>query len=195
MSSIVMVTGPQQEPIDLEDVKNHLRVDLDDDDELIMAYMIAARRTCEQIANKKLVTQTWDIWLDYFPGSTSFNLPKSLGPLQSVSFIKYTDEDNNVATYAASNYVVDANSQPGRIVLKPTAAWPGDVLLPVNGVEIQVVVGFGDDADVPEEYKQAIKLLVGHWYENRETVIVGSQANEIPMGVKSLLWLDRVVPI
>jgi uncharacterized phiE125 gp8 family phage protein len=65
----------------------------------------------------------------------------------------------------------------------------------INGVEIQVVVGYGAEDAVPQEYKQAILLLLGHWYENREQVTVGEVAREIPMGVEALLWLDRNVPI
>ena len=43
--------------------------------------------------------------------------------------------------------------------------------------------------------KQAILLLVGHWYENREQVTVGEIAREIPLGVEALLWLDRNIPV
>jgi uncharacterized phiE125 gp8 family phage protein len=187
----VLVTGPDHEPVSLDDMKNHLRVDIADDDELIMAYMLTARRTCERIARKKFVTQTWDLWADGFIGSTKWKLPKSMSPLQSVTHIKHYDRADGDTTINAANYIVDTYSQPAKIVLKTGQTWPGDILREVNGVNIQVVVGFGDDADVPEEIKQALKLLVGHFYENREDLIVGSQVHEVPMGVKNLLWLDR----
>ena len=90
---------------------------------------------------------------------------------------------------------MDTYSDPGRIKLDRDSNWPNDTLVVLNGVVIQVVVGYGDDADVPQEYKQAILLLLGHWYENREQVTVGEVAREIPMGVEALLWLDRNVPI
>lgn len=187
----VLLTGPTMEPVSLDDIKNHLRVDLADDDELITAYMLTARRTCERIGRKKFVSQTWDLWMDSFVGVGTIQLPKSMSPLGSVVHVKYWDLDDIESTVNAANYIVDTTSQPARIVLKTDQTWPADVLREVNGVDIQVVVGFGDDADVPEEYKQAIKLLVGHFYENREDIIVGSQVHEIPMGVKDLLWLDR----
>jgi len=191
MSKIVLVTAPALEPVSLDDIKSHLRVDIDDDDELIMSYMLTARSQCEKIAGSFFVDQTYKIFEDGFPGSNVWALPRHMSPLESVTHIKYYDENDQASTFAATNYVVDSYSSPCRIILKSTAAWPGDVLRVANGVELQVVVGFGDPPDVPDHYKQAIKLLVGHYYENRETVIVGSQVNELPMGVKDLLWLDR----
>jgi len=195
MAKLSLVTGPQQEPVSLDDIKNHLRVDITNDDELIMAYMLAARESIESISNQRLVSQTWDIWLEQFPGSTVYRVPRSLTPLQSVTHVKYWDADDQEQTFDSSNYLVDTYAKQGQIVLQSSAAWPGDVLREVNGVNIRVVVGFGDDADVPERYKQAIKLLVGHWYENREQVVVGRMPMEIPFGVKNLLWHDRVIPI
>lgn len=189
----VLVAGPAEEPVSLDDMKNHLRVDISDDDELITAYMIAAREICEGVANKKFVSQTWDLWMDYFPGSTELILPQSMSPLQSVTHIKYWPNGGSEQTYNATNYLVDIYSQPAKIVLKAlnAATWPSDTLIDVNGVNVRVVVGFGDDADVPEKIKQAIKLLVGEYYESREDLIVGSQVHEIPRGVRDLLWLDR----
>ena len=54
--------------------------------------------------------------------------------------------------------------------------------------------------DVPEgpeqmaltdDVKQAILLLVGHWYANRESVVVGTISAEVPMGVPALLWTRK----
>ena len=193
--NISLVTAPTAEPVTLEEAKNHLRVDITDDDTLIVSLILVARNVCEGINNHKFVTQTWNIFMDAFPGNNEFILPKSLSPLASVTHIKYTDEDSIQSTFNSSNYAVDIYSDPGRIKLMSDANWPSDPLYEINAVEIQVVVGYGDDADVPQEYKQAILLLLGHWYENREQVTVGEMAREIPMGVEALLWLDRNVPV
>ena len=91
--------------------------------------------------------------------------------------------------------MVDIYQEPGRIILKSGVPWPSAELRIVNGVEVQVVVGYGDDANVPYNLKQAMLLLIGHWYESREAVIVGTISAELPMGVNSLLWLNRNVPI
>jgi uncharacterized phiE125 gp8 family phage protein len=192
--NIKLQTTPTAEPVTLEEAKNHLRVDITADDTLIESLILVARNTCEGITNHRFITQTWDIVMDAFPGGDII-LPKSLSPLVSVTHIKYTDEDSNQSTFSSGNYAVDIYSDPGRIKLTKDANWPSDQLYVINGVEIQVVVGYGTEDAVPQEYKQALLLLLGHWYENREQVTVGEVAREIPMGVEALLWLDRNVPI
>ena len=193
--NISLVTAPTAEPVTLQKAKDHLRVDINDDDTLIESLILLARRMSEGISNHKFVDQTWDIFMDAFPGGDEFILPKSLSPLDSVTHIKYTDEDDNESTFADSNYVEDTYSDPGRIKLDKDSDWPSDTLTELNGVVIRVKVGYGAVADVPQEFKQAILLMVGHWYENREQVTVGEVAREIPMGVEALLMLDRNIPV
>ena len=193
--TIVEVTAPAAEPVSLVEAKAHLRVDISDDDAYITSLIIVARRSCERIANQKFVQQTWNLIMDGFPGSQELELPKTLSPLLSVSHIKYYDDEDADTTFNASNYVVDIYSIPARIVLKSGSSWPADVLRIVNGVEVQVVVGYGDDPDVPMEYKQAMLLAVGHYYENREDVVIGTIVTKLPRGIKDLLWFDRNVPL
>jgi len=45
---------------------------------------------------------------------------------------------------------------------------------------------------VPAAIIGAIKLLVGHLYENRETVLVGVTASELPLSIQALLSMDKV---
>lgn len=193
--SIKIQTAPAAEPIELEEAKLHLRVDIDDDDVLIEAALIAIREACEGYKNHRFITQTWDIFMDAFPGSDEIILPDSLFPLVSVTHIKYTDEDNNQSTFDSGNYATDVYSNPARIKLTKDANWPSDPLYVINGVEIQVIVGYGDPDDVPKKIKQAMLLWLGHYYENREQVTVGEIAREIPLGVETLLWFDRNIPV
>ena len=46
--------------------------------------------------------------------------------------------------------------------------------------------------EVPENWRAAMLLLIGHWYENREAVVVGSTTAELPQAAKALLWDDRL---
>jgi uncharacterized phiE125 gp8 family phage protein len=48
--------------------------------------------------------------------------------------------------------------------------------------------GFEADTDVPEHYRQAVLLVMGHWYANRTPVAVATVATELPLG------LDELVP-
>lgn len=46
---------------------------------------------------------------------------------------------------------------------------------------------------VPESIRQAMLLMIGHWYENRESINIDGNATEIPMTSEMLLAPHRVV--
>lgn len=186
-----VVTAPTKEPVDLPEMKNHLRVDINDDDSLILALTQAAREWCEDFRRQSFITQTWDLYVDSFPAS--FELPR--GPVQSVTGVYYTPDDEIETEVDSSSYVTDLVSEPARIVLDTGESWPSDTLTPVNGVRVRYVAGYGDDTAVPETIRSAIKLLVGHLYENREDVVIaqGITISQVPFGVKALLWPGRAL--
>lgn len=181
------VEGNIDEPVTLAEAKAQCRVDIDDDDGLIANLVTLAREAIEARMRWAIASQTFDMYLDdWF--ETPLNMP--MPPLASVTSIKYTDEDGNQSTWSSSNYLVDTASKPGRIVVKNNINFPSVDLQEVNGVVIRFVCGFADRNDVPMLLKQAILLTVGHYYENRENVIVGQgiAALPLPHGAESLCW-------
>ncbi|QDD91933.1 head-tail connector protein [Pseudomonas oryzihabitans] len=42
-----------------------------------------------------------------------------------------------------------------------------------------------------KDVEQAILLLVGHWYANREAVVVGNAPSAVPLAVDRLLWYRK----
>lgn len=184
--ALVLYTAPAVEPVSLTEAKLHLRVDGTDEDSLITTLIAAARRDIETMSLHKLISQTWDWYMDGWPG---FPLELPFPPLQSVTGIYYTLEGAAEATWASSNYIVDAYSVPGWIVLQSTASIPSGTLIEANGVRIRFVCGFGTaGTNVDERLVQAMKLLIGHYYEHREAVIVerGMNIMEMPMAVGAL---------
>jgi uncharacterized phiE125 gp8 family phage protein len=179
------VAGPAEEPVSLDEAKTHLRVDGTDEDSLIQMLIATARRDVETLTLHKLITQTWDWYMDDWP-STPIVMP--FPPLQSVTGIYYTLEGAAEATWSSSNYIVDAYSIPGRIALQSTASWPSGELIEINGVRIRFVCGFGTAEDVDERARQAMLLLIGHYYEHREEVIVerGVNIQMLPMAAGML---------
>jgi len=175
--------APTEEPVSLAEAKLHLRVDISEDDTLIASLITAARELVEQQSWRALVSQTWDLYLDVIPAEAELKLPRP--PLVSVTGVYYTPDGSTEQTLAASNYAVDAVSQPGRIVLKTGGSWPGDTLSIVNGFKVRYVAGYGAASAVPVRYKQAILLLVGHWYAHREAV--GTPGAPMALAVEALL--------
>lgn len=45
-----------------------------------------------------------------------------------------------------------------------------------------------------KDVRQAVLLLVGHWYSNREAVMIGANGNsatEVPLAFERLLWYRK----
>jgi uncharacterized phiE125 gp8 family phage protein len=188
----LLITPPAVEPVSLDEAKLHLRVDGQEEDDLITGYLTAAREVCEDESRRAFITQTREAVLDCWPAAPWIALPRS--PLQSVVSIKYTDSQGVEHTWPSSEYIVDTASSPGRVRLAYGKWWPWATLQPGTAIRVRYVAGYGDDAaDVPQKYRQAIKLLVGHYYENREAVTAQVRFNlaPIPLGVRSLLMVDR----
>ena len=56
---------------------------------------------------------------------------------------------------------------------------------------IRFTLGYANAGAVPEDIKLAIKLLLATWYENRQTVVTGTQVNDIPMTYQFIMETYR----
>ena len=189
--AIKVITAPSAEPVTLTEAKAQCRVDITTDDTLITSYIAAARRLCERIDWRAYMTQTLEVWLDAWPATDILKIPRP--PLQSVTSITYYDQSNVAATLSSASYFVDTVSEPGRVVLNYGYTWPSTILRETNGIAVRFVAGYASAGNVPQTIKQAILLVVGHWYENREAVLVGAMSRDIEFGVKSLLDIERAM--
>ncbi len=188
--ALTIITPPAVEPVSLADAKAQLRVDVPDEDTLIGSLIVAAREFCESFQGRAYITQTWEMYLDAWPSRDRFDIP--LPPLQSVTSITYKDKDGVEATLPTTEYIVDVKSQPGRVVLAYGKSWPSITLYPVNPIAVRFSAGYGTAGQVPQSTRQAMLLLISHWYEHRETVLIGSISKEIEFAVSALLWPNRV---
>jgi uncharacterized phiE125 gp8 family phage protein len=64
------------------------------------------------------------------------------------------------------------------------------------GIEIDLDAGYGDAAaDVPEPLRQAIRLLLTHWYENRGIAAASGETAARPASVSALIAPFRVLAL
>lgn len=47
------------------------------------------------------------------------------------------------------------------------------------------------EMSMTDDVKHAMLLLIGHWYSNRESVVVGVVSSQVQLGVESLLWYRK----
>ena len=167
--SITRTAVPSAEPVTRVEAKLHLRIDHTDEDATIDDLIRVARDLVEHDTGRALITQTWVLRLDAFPDTIELPRP----PLQSVTSVEYVDTAGDTQTLTAdTDYTVDKYPCLGRIVPAYAQSWPTtrDV---VNAVVVTYVAGYGDNArDVPQPLQQAMKLLIGEGFENREAATV-----------------------
>ena len=188
--ALVMTAAPAAEPISLADTKAHLRVDGTDEDTLISSLIVAGRVLVERSLGLALITQGWSYFLDAWPHRGCISLP--LLPVQAVSGVTVHDDDGGSTVLDVGGYEVDLLSTPARVVL--TAATPPAVTRAFNGFEIAFTAGYGNaGSDVPQPIRQALLLLVAHWFERREPVALGAGPQEVPAVAAGLLQPYRRV--
>ena len=183
---LTLLQGPAAEPLELDDVKAHLRLDGSDEDALLGSLITTSRSHVEAALGLALMTQTWRWQADRWPCSGVVELMTR--PLRSVERVAVRSTKTDQVIVDAADYVVDiatARIAPGNGQwLQPT--------VPLGGIEIDFRAGYGDVAtDVPEPIRQALRLLVAHWYEVRNPVHIGSMATRIPDTVSELLMPYR----
>jgi len=175
----ILLTGPAAEPVTLADAKNFLRVEHGADDDLITALIAAARIHVEAETRRALITQTWRLVLDRWPKAGKIDIRPA--PLQGLAAARVYDTSDVAHAIDLQAFIVDAASS--RIGFAPwSLAQPGRA---VAGIEVDVSAGYGDAEDVPEPLRQAVRLLVAHWYENRR--IAGEGAATLPASFGALI--------
>ena len=186
--SLVQTIPPTGDPVSVGDLRADLGLDHGRDDALLSHAIAAATRWVELTSGRQLVQATWRLGLDRWPtnqlGLGRVDLPRP--PLVSVSSVQYVDTAGTTQTWAASNYLVDTASEPGRIVPAYGITWPAIRCQP-NAILITFVAGYGT---VPETFRRAIRLLACHWYENREAVTVGVTSEELQLSVACLIGAE-----
>ena len=187
-----LITGPALEPVSLADVKAHLRVDGDDDDLLLQAAIVSARYHVETLTRRFLIEQTWRVYLDAWPRKRIVRLPPA--PLISVDAVTVYDANGDPQTVDPDDYEVDTAAVPGRVIL--AAAAPAPTARAVNGIEIDVTVGYGPSSvDVPAALRQAVLMLVTHWYEHRGAVGHDLAVLVAPLGFEALVAPYRILSL
>ena len=188
---LVLKTGPATTAISLAEAKAFLRVDsdYDDDDSYITSLIGVATNVVEQFTRRRLITQTYNIYYDEFPPYMDLQV----GNVASVTHVKYYDTDNTLQTLNTSEYDVDIRVKPGRIYQAEDGNFPSTYER-ANSVEVEFVVGSAA-SDVEDAIKQAMYIVIGRYYENRQDVVMGTQVNELPLMVEHLLTPYRLLEL
>ncbi len=181
----ILTIPPVVEPLSLAEVKDHLKVETIADDALITRLITTARQQVEKQINKVLINQSWAIYLDNWLAYGEVELPVS--PVNQINNLRTFSIDDIASIVDPSHYYADLVSDPQRLILRGSRIWqkPGR---PANGIEIDVTAGFGTEGDsVPGPLRQAMFLLITHWYENRQPDCSGAPIVSVTSALQALL--------
>lgn len=187
----VRTVAPTDPIITKTEAKTHLRVDHSAEDDLIEALVASAVAYLDGftgILGRALATQTWQ---QDFEEWDDLCLP--LLPVQSLT-VTYYDVDNVQRTLATSVYQTVTEASGVELELKFGQTWP-ITYDREDAISVTFVAGYGAAAAVPAPIKAGILLLVGHWYFNREAVVIGQTPSEVPMAVSALIAPYRRVGV
>lgn len=179
-----LLAGPAEEPVTLAEAKAWLKVDGADEDALIATLITAARLHLESVTGRALVTQSWRLVLDCWPAGGVVRLP--IAPMQTLTAIRAFDEDGDEHAIALAQFLAESGVMPARLIL-PATVDGMPALRQRLGIEIDYVAGFGAADAVPQELKQALLVLVAHWFEHRDAVVIAGSGTVIPIGFDRMI--------
>lgn len=175
---LVQVAPPDSYPVTLEEAKRHLRVDHSFEDDYITHLIAVSTAFFDgpgNILGRVLAPQTWELTLPAFP---PLEIPLVVGPLIDVISVQYLDEDLVSSVVDPASYYENRE----RVSVFPVSdfSWPATAVVP-DSVRVTFESGYEDApapsgspepfvSTVPIQIRQAILLMIGYFYENREAV-------------------------
>jgi uncharacterized phiE125 gp8 family phage protein len=193
--SLIQITEPSHEPLSLAEVKDFLRVDATDQDAVLTALIVAARSHVEQYLNRALVSRKFRLKFDRTPGSWPFSYgfgSSLLSPYREIhlpicpviSVDSFTAVDMNTGLPVDVEYQLSTESEPARLQPPYGQAWPISRWV-IESIAIEFTSGYEDNTVspvvgvIPEPLLLAMKLMIGHWYENRESQVMPDAAKNL----------------
>lgn len=179
---LAIISQPISKPVTLAQIKRHLRLDHDQDDEYLNELTDAATIHVEAVTSQFLISRVVRQYIETMPASRSISL--EAWPIRSIQEVRGYDFDGNPNIILSQNYRLDSRIDPPALILNTNINFNAFC----NGIEVDMEVGYGETgADIPSNITRAILVLIAHWYEFRGTLPAGDETALIPSGLNALL--------
>jgi uncharacterized phiE125 gp8 family phage protein len=177
-----VVSESGDEPITSSYLKNFIRVDFSTDDAIISSVIKSARMLVEQFIEQALVTKSLKAYFYNFEAwdeeGSYYNLTLPFSPVTAIGSVKVVGVDGTetvITDYVATG-LEEKNIRVNRILSLTTGTNQG------------YIVGYtAVNTDIAEPIKQAIAMLAGEMYENRQDSAVDVSIASLPYNVKAIL--------
>lgn len=185
--SIKVITPPAV-ALTLEQLRRHCRIDppdsANDADTDLSAALAAAHAHAQHYTGISIGAQTLELALDEFPPA---GIQLLQGPVTSITSVTYLDANGASQVLSSGAYRLNDYTTPQELLPVVDTEWP-DTYPDVNAVKVRYVAGA---ASIDGAVAQALRLLVGLYYDNRNAADKGTMA-DLPFGVAALLNTVKV---
>lgn len=187
-------------PVTLQQVKRQCEVDDDitTHDTWFNEAIAEAQDVIEGMLQSTLTETYYQLTGDAWPCDGKILLP--MGPILSVIGISYLDRDGNRQSLdPASAYTTVLGGRSGYVIPAWNTSWPY-ARWTADSVSVEYSAGYqgagspGDASGVPKGIVRGMKMLVAHWFENREAILQGTISKEIEMGLRDVIQAYRNYP-
>ncbi|WP_144394833.1 head-tail connector protein [Pleionea sediminis] len=185
--NIVPLTPRGVEPVSASHLKQSMNVLHDHDDELIETLQATVREFVEEDLRVITTEQTFRGYCSSFSESIYF----PVRPIRRIGSLSYFDRNGVFQTLPPDHYQFDGHSRSPSLKPAPGYEWPTTQTDRSSAVWIEFTAGFDAIENVPKPILHAIKLLVGHFYENRESTVQGINVSMLPQGYDFLVQSYR----
>lgn len=190
ISSYQLITAATGLAVTRVQAKEHLRIASSNTtfDNLIDTIIPAATKQLENDTDLVVMEQDYRLVLDDFPSELSgwnANILIWRYPVTEITNIRYypSNDEDVLTDLATSNYEYDLAASPSRIKINDVPS----VADKLGAVQVNFKAGRASANDVDENIKRIIKLLIGHYFENPDAVVTGTQVNTVPLGYDRMI--------
>jgi len=184
MAKLTEVTAPAVEPLDVSEIKAHLRIDHSDEDDDLDTLIADVREALEREHWTQFCTATYDQYFDSFGDPMTLRRP----PVGTVASVKYTDTAGDEQTVAATVWEQGLVNKVGVVRLKYDQVWPSDKRSHPDSVVIRFTAGYGGAAAVPGGIRRAMKMFCEHLYDPaRGRIVMNATVTKVPFAVEHLM--------
>lgn len=172
------------EPLNLEEVKDYLRIETAEDDPLLNSLIKVARKVAEEYTARGFFEQVWIQTIEREEITKEIAFLRS--PFKELVKIETQDSEGNWTIVSGNAYYVKSDAEPAKVKLKTGESWGNAV----ETLKIEFKTGYSTTSEIPEPLKLAILRLIAYYYENRGDA---TSFKQIPDDVKILLDPFRVI--
>ena len=190
--NLELINTSTSQVVTTPELKEHLRIDTSDENDLLATYISAATIMAENYCNRHFIDVTYKLHFNKLPSKFSLYFPDCkfnfVGEDKDGLYYLVDSGSGNLYSYSSiSNWYANLNTNPNSVVF---------INLPTNAINenqlnasddsiyyFKFQTGMGSAASsIPDAIKQAIKLIAGDMYFFRE-----DRKRQFPMASEILL--------